>query len=323
VIDSTDANTVLAGHQGQLDRLASLEIALARLRDDNVELEVNVITAETALESLDVQDIEVDRTVAAQLVGLRQRQIGLKDALDRYADQKGPPTQRWTDGKRQLVSWLEESDDGGSGPERIRLIIGLLSLTALIAAVSVHLAFLILLLPIGATSAFLWNGDDVRWQRMASQRAFEATGLKAPRSWTPKDVQVRLDEIERTLEDEARAQRRRDGGVDIRTMSREAIALELVDNESEEQALLASRNIDWDTLNTYNRHALTCMATAHNAQVELDATRKQSGVLEGDAESLRADIYRYLKREQVIESAGKADMDTLRAGLRKLAARIA
>lgn len=321
--EHADASTVLAGHQGRLDRLARLETEISRLRADEVDLEVTAITAETVLESLDVRDVGVDRRVAAQLVGLRQRQASLSEALERVDDRKEPPTQRWSEGNRHLFNWLDESESSGRGPERIRFVMGLLSVAALVAAFTLHLAFLILLLPIGATSAFMWNGDDVRWRRIASQRAFEGIGLKAPRTWTPADVRIRLDELEDEIEKHAKLRERREGGIDTRSMGDEEIAQELAENALEVQSLAANHKFDWDSMSVYNQHAMTCMSAAHSAQVELEVTRSKRAALGDEAESLRSAIYLYLKRERATESIGKADTDTLRQGLEKQAARIA
>ena len=68
------------------------------------------------------------------------------------------------------------------------------------AAVGIHWAFLVLLVPIGATSTMLWSGHDASWQRVGAKRRFEQTGLSPIDDWTPDPVQERIDTLRQLIE---------------------------------------------------------------------------------------------------------------------------
>ena len=322
VSDTTDASTVLAGHQGQLDQLTSLEGEVRALRSLEIDLEVDSITAQTALESLDTSGVGLDSKTAALWMGLRDRQQHLRQGLERTDEPAKSAADHLIRAKQHLSEWLEEAPERPHGLSPMRIVIGLFCLAALVASFTVHVAFLILLLPVGATSAFMWNGDDTRWRRMASQRAFEGTGVMPPRSWGEADVTRRLTDLDDEIEEQARQRERREGGADIRAMSEEEIALELVDKEMQEQALVESVKFEFESLNPHKRDVVVKMAAAHNARTVLEATRRKRAGADAKAESIRSAIYRYLKREHAIESEGRADTEILRQGLESLAQKL-
>ena len=315
---ATDQATVLAGHWGQLERLEELEHAIEQSAAAIVDLEVDLIEADTVTSEVDFAAIGMDRDTAIRLATLRMRREQLRQGLDDTGESDEVPLERWQQGREHLREWLNSGDTGTpKGPDYLRLVMGVLNLAALVAAFTVHLAFLILLIPLGATSAFLWSGDDKNWQRMAAKRAYDADGLKAPREWTETGVAARLAELEADIE---AAQQSTALATDrgIESMSPEAIALEIVDNEVAEQAMVA----DWDALPAATRTALTRLAEADAVRRELARLRRSRQTLDAQAEGLRNTIYRYLQREHGLELQGRSDIEYLRTGLEQVAAAI-
>ena len=74
---------------------------------------------------------------------------------------------------------------------RLGLLLACLATVAL--AATVHLAFLVLLVPVGGAMSFLlWTGQDRTWRRMGARRRFESLRLELPSTWTENAVRMRL-----------------------------------------------------------------------------------------------------------------------------------
>ena len=309
--DQTDEQTVLAGHQGQLERLRLLEVELDEVRSKLVNAEVDVISVESG----DAKPAGIAGLTPAQsltLVKIKSRQRRLKAALETDAGDDERERVQLAAAYQHLSDWLDDSVDTRSlvSANRIRLCMSLLSIASLVAAFTVHWAFLILLVPIGAASASMWTGGDRQWKRAGHQRAFEQTGLSAPKNWNEEGVRRRLDELRSEIETRERLANE-PVAVDLSGMSDEAIALELVDLEVAEQAL----GVDFDALEPAERDALLAQAERHESRIQLGVLERQKRELGDQAESIRTDIYRYLQRHGAVQQSGQADCDALAAGL--------
>ena len=63
-------------------------------------------------------------------------------------------------------------------------------------ALAVHLAFLVLLVPVGGAMSFLlWTGQDRAWRRMGARRRYESLRLEVSAAWTEDAVRERRDAL--------------------------------------------------------------------------------------------------------------------------------
>ena len=102
-----------------------------------------------------------------------------------------------------LRLWLEAPREEKSVRTggRVKHVLFAVSLLAIIAALSVHVVFLVLLLPIAGAASFLsWSGQDDAWRKMGAKRRFLETRVEAPKKWETEAVRERLDDIEARIE---------------------------------------------------------------------------------------------------------------------------
>ena len=309
-----------ADHDNQPDqkeRLAELSVLegkIESLREKEVELEVDCITAQTALAHDKPQrmaGVEV-RTAAAIVLSLdRKRALSQSRAYRRDEGEKKSLHLRA--GVDALKAWLE-AGESGKDQGSSRVVKGgfmVVTLAAVAAAIAIHWAFLILLVPIGATSAMMWSGNDASWQRVGAKRRLEQTGLSPPDNWTAAGVAEHIHMLEQLIASASGAGSGLDGDT-----PHEAGSLE--DVEQELAALLNSVGLTESALDETAESELRLISRSFIARRELDEVKGAHSRIGAEAEAIRTGIYRYLNRQGVGPGEGRADIATLRAGLARL-----
>ena len=309
-----------ADHDNQPDqkeRLAELSVLegkIESLREKEVELEVDCITAQTALAHDKPQrmaGVEV-RTATAIVLSLdRKRALSQSRAYRRDEGEKKSLHLRA--GVDALKAWLE-AGESGKDQGSSRVVKGgfmVVTLAAVAAAIAIHWAFLILLVPIGATSAMMWSGNDASWQRVGAKRRLEQTGLSPPDNWTAAGVAEHIHMLEQLIASASGAGSGLDGDT-----PHEAGSLE--DVEQELAALLDSVGLTESALDETAESELRLISRSFIARRELDEVKGAHSRIGAEAEAIRTGIYRYLNRQGVGPGEGRADIATLRAGLARL-----
>ena len=295
----------------KLAELGILESKIEGLREKEVELEVDCITADTALEHTRLERVVgIDVETAAAIVLSLDRKRALVEERTRrhhHAEQK---TQHFRAGLDALSSWRqadEISQEQGTS-KVIKTVFMVATLVTVCAALAVHWAFLILLVPIGATSTMMWSGHDASWQRVGAKRRFEQTGLSPPADWTPQAVAELMKGLEELIEQTPqRVPSSAEGGGD---------SLEVV--EQELTALLESAGLTLRTLDEQTERELRLVSRSFIARRELDEVKSALSRVGTEAEQVRTGIYRYLNRHGVGPGDGCADTPSLAAGLARL-----
>ena len=106
--------------------------------------------------------------------------------------------QRLQAGDDALGAWLgADRERAGAGGRRTAKQVLLVVCFAILAlAFAVHLAFLVLLVPVGGAMSFLlWTGQDRAWRRMGARRRYESLRLEVSAAWTEDAVRERRDAL--------------------------------------------------------------------------------------------------------------------------------
>ena len=303
----------------KLAELVRLDASLARLREKEVELEVDCITAQTALEHTELKHVEgVDVNTAAAIVLTMERRRELSQACEGPQAEGEIQIGQYRMGLSALHAWLEV-DVSGANQGRAGAVKTGFTLAVLVVigvALAVHWAFLILLLPIGATSAMMWSGNDVSWRRVGVQRRFEQSGLSLPEGWTTKAVQGHIELLESkiaTLSQPHPEERRSDSTQQLGTNPEETL-------EEVEQALIdllgsvgLTDNLDADIEREFRLFSRPFIAKRALADVKSELAR-----VKRRSDQIRDELYRYLQRLGVGVVEGPADTASLTKALARL-----
>ena len=106
--------------------------------------------------------------------------------------------QRLQAGDDALGAWLgaDRERAGAGGRRTAKQVLLVVCFAILVLAFAVHLAFLVLLVPVGGAMSFLlWTGQDGAWRRMGARRRYEALRLEVPAAWTEDAVRERRDAL--------------------------------------------------------------------------------------------------------------------------------
>ena len=304
----------------RLAELGRLEAKLERLREKEVEIEVDCITAETALEHTVLERAAgIDIKTAAAIVLSLDRQRELAQTRVRHQPEGEKKTHSIRAGLDALRAWLEagerRTDQGGSPV--IKGVFMVIALVIVGAAIAVHWAFLILLVPLGATSAMMWSGNDASWQRVGARRRFEQTGLSLPDGWTAQAVQEQIQALEQLIDSVSGAQPDSSEPDSTQGLA-EAAGDPLEDVEQELAAVLSSAGLSESGLAADTERELRAMSRKFIANRELAEVKSALSRVGSEAELIRSGLYRYLNQQGVGAGEGQADSATLAAGLTRL-----
>ena len=188
--------------ESKLAELRGHEERLEALRARRTDLEVERIAAEVALRATragpgpDVPGAHADAVVTAldRLRRLESRHCAQRAYTDAGVRSQEELIERLHAGDDALGAWLEagRASEGAAGRRIARRALLVACLAILALAFAVHLAFLVLLVPVGGTMSFLlWTGQDREWRRTGARRRFDRLRLEAPSAWTEDAVRER------------------------------------------------------------------------------------------------------------------------------------
>ena len=319
-------------------RLPCAESKLRELRD-----------RETRLDALRARrtDLEVERIVAAVELRATRTLTGPKelsgacasaivDALDRLrrlesrhaahlafgkagARSHEELLDRLHAGDEALEAWLdaEPADAQAGGHRTAKRVLPIVCLVILVLAFAVHLAFLVLLVPVGgAVSFLLGTGQDREWRRMGARRRFESLRLEMPAAWTESAVQ----ECRRMLSRLAEGVRERTsvpGDEDAEAEGAHLFA-EIDAARSDLSEALAAAGLAGDRFDPSAQAQVRALARAYRAEQALEGVAGDMAGERAGAGEIRESLYRELAREGEAPPDGDASVGALEAGMERI-----
>ena len=320
----------LAAQQELLEQLRLWSDELGTLTDRECELEVELIAAEAAHKAPFRQDVSgLDAAKAGVIAEAMARRPLL--AGEPSGDPRTQKSPGGKSSKRELARLREAHEALGAwldAPAEVKrremspltqALLGLALLACLWAGFTFHLAFLVLLIPLGMPFSFLALGaHDLSWVRLGMRRRFEATGLDPPAAWKTPAVAARRSEIERLLQ---LAQEPPVNDIhleDTRASERLPQEAEPLQTESGLQQLMADAGLDTDGMNEELAGWLEREAAVRRTRRELGTVRAKRRALSRETDAGREALYRFLSRQGEAPPRGRADLDALAAGLERV-----
>ena len=318
----------------KLAELRGHEERLEALRAKRTDLEVERIVARTALRALRIgSEPEVTGGEAAAIVDAfdRIRRLESRSSAHLAAVRAGVRShdellERLRAGDEALGAWLDaDCDDAGASTSgriaRQALLAACLAIVAL--ALAVHLAFLVLLVPVGGAMSFLlWTGQDRAWRRVGARRRFERLQLETPAAWTEDAVRERrlaLARIAEQVRERAPAPERASApGSEGAVEEPERPGAGLDAARSELQDALAVAGLDADRLDGPAEAALRAIARVHRAEQALEEVVEEMAGEREHADAIREPLYRGLARDAAAAPDGDASAGSLAAGMENL-----
>ena len=310
----------------KLAELRGLAERLEVLRAKRTDLEVERIVARTALRAARIGSVpEVAGGGAAAIVDALDRIRRLESRSSARLATAGAGSReeliaRLRAGEEALGAWLDAERDGagaasGGRIARQALLAACLAIVAL--ALAVHLAFLVLLVPVGGAMSFLlWTGQDRAWRRVGARRRFERLRLEAPRAWTDDAVRERRRALARIAE-QVRERASAPGGEgaaeepELPGADLDAVRAELHD-------ALAAAGLDADRLDGPAEAALRAIARVHRAERALKEVVEEMAGEREHADAVREPIYRAPARDAAAPPDGDAGAGLPAAGMENL-----
>ena len=309
----------------KLAELRGHEERLEALRVRRTDLEVERIVAGTALRAARTgSGPETTGADAAAIVDALDRLRRLESQSSAYlaagARSRDELLERLRAGDEALGAWLDadRDDAGASTSGRIAkraLLVACLAIVAL--ALAVHLAFLVLLVPVGGAMSFLlWTGQDRAWRRVGARRRFERLRLEAPAAWTEDAVHERRRALARIAEQvRERASAPGSEGA-VEEPERPGAGLDAA--RSELQDALAAAGLDADRIDGPAEAALRAIARVHRAEQALKEVVEEMAGEREHADAIREPLYRDLARDAAAAPDGDASAGSLAAGMENL-----
>ena len=313
--------------ESKLAELRGHEERLEALRVRRTDLEVERIAAEVALRAArtetgpEVPGAQADAIVEAldRLRRLETRHSAQRAYAGTGVRSHEELIERLRAGDDALGAWLEagRANEGAAGRRIAKQALLVVCLAILALAFSVHLAFLVLLVPVGGAMSFLLGtGQDHAWRRMGARRRFDRLRLEAPSAWTEDAVRERR----RTLSLIAGQVRER-----ASTPSGDASDAEPVDVRTDLDAArsdlhdaLAAAGLGEERLDESAEAALRAIARVHRAGQALHGVVEEMAGERDGAGAVRESLYRGLAREGKAAPDGDASAGALEAGMEQL-----
>ena len=313
--------------ESKLAELRGHEERLEVLRARRTDLEVERIAAEVALRATragpgpDVPGAHADVVVTAldRLRRLESRHCAQRAYMDAGVRSQEELIERLHAGDDALGAWLEagRASEGAAGRRIARRALLVACLAILALAFAVHLAFLVLLVPVGGTMSFLlWTGQDREWRRTGARRRFDRLRLEAPSAWTEDAVRERRRALAR-IAAQVRERASTPAG-DAGDTEHEDGPTDLDAARSDLHDALAAAGLDEERLDESAEAALRAIARVHRAgQALYGVVAEMAGERDG-AGVVRESLYRGLAREGEAASDGDASAGALEAGMERL-----
>ena len=305
----------------KLAELRGHEERLEALRAKRTDLEVERIVARTELRAARTGSVpEATAADAAAIVDALDRLRRLESQSSAYlaagVRSHDELIERLRAGDEALGAWLDadRNDVGASTGGRIARMALLLACLAIVAlALAVHLAFLVLLVPVGGAMSFLlWTGQDWAWRRIGARRRFERLRLEAPAAWTEDAVRERRRALARIADQVC--ERVSAPGSENTVEERERLEAELDAARSDLQDALAAADLDGSALDGPAETALRVIARVHRAEQGLREVVEEMAGEREQADALREPLYRDIVRDGERASDGDASAGALAAG---------
>ena len=306
----------LAEQRERLNELRRWEQRLDALRTRRNELEIECIAGEVAQRRNAGKRALVDPGLAADIEAALDRRDGIEERLTRSRAGSRQERERMAVARDALRLWLEAPPDENrrQAGGRVKHVLFGVSLLAIIAALSVHIVFLVLLLPVAGASSFLsWSGQDHAWRKMGAKRKFVATRVEAPAQWEEDPVRRRLGEIEARIEAQAAGD---PAGPEDSPRTLEA---KLEAERAALAVLLAGAGLDGEDLDPQTEGWIRQLGRSSRSRRELAEVQVEMDGVGRDIDEAREELYRYLARRGATGGKGRADTATLAAGLERLA----
>ena len=311
----------VSSEASKLAELRGHEERLEALRAKRTDLEVERIVARTELRAARTGSVpEATAADAAAVVDALDRLQRLESQSSTYlaagARSRDELIERLRAGDESLGAWLgADRDDVGAptGGRIARRALLLASLAIVALALAVHLAFLVLLVPVGGAMSFLlWTGQDWAWRRMGARRRFERLRLEAPAAWTEDAVRERRRTLAR-IADQVH-ERASAPGSENTVEERERLEAELDAARSDLQDALAAADLDGSALDGPAEAALRAIARVHRAEQGLREVVEEMAGEREQADAIREPLYRGIVRDGERASDGDASAGALAAG---------
>ena len=300
------------------------EERLEALRAKRTDLEVERIVARTELRSARTGPVpEATAADAAAIVDALDRIRRLESHSSAHLAATGADgrsrdelIERLRAGDEALGAWLDaDRDDVGAstGGRIARMALLLACLAIVVLALAVHLAFLVLLVPVGGAMSFLlWTGQDWAWRRTGARRRFERLRLEAPAAWTKDAVRERRRTLARIAEQVR--ERAPAPGSENTVEERERLEAELDTARSDLQDALAAAGLDGSALDGPAEAALRVIARVHRAEQGLREVMEEMAGEREQGDAIREPLHRDIVRDGERASDGDARAGALAAG---------
>lgn len=327
-----EAHPRLPSEESKLAELRGHEERWEALRVRRTDLEVERIVAGTALRAARTgSEPDVSGMDAAAIVDALDRLRRLESQFSAHlavaeagARSHDELIERLRAGDEALGAWLEadREDAGASSSGRIARQALLLACLVIVAlAIAVHLAFLVLLVPVGGAMSFLlWTGQDRAWRRMGARRRFERLRLEAPAAWTEDAVRKRrriLSLIAARVRRRASAPPGDSADVEADVEAKD-VRVDLDAARSDLHDALAAAGLDEDRFDESTEAALRAAARVWRAEQALHGVSEEMARVRDGAGEIRESLYRSLAREGEAAPDGDASAGALEAGMEKL-----
>ena len=321
----------LTEQQKLLERLRSCQDEARRLREREVELEVERMQAEIFLRSSSKQArFNLDPRAANKIAEAFHRKQTLARAL---GIGKPAPTgakavgfddpERLRIGRAALISWLEAPRAVRSQrvPRVVYAVILVVAVAVVWASVTIHPAFLLILVGLAPAIALLrMPGQDLIWVRLGAQRKFKATALKPPASWRETAVQDRVGELDRKIDEQSR---QTSGAADAAEIDEDELELERREIEFAQanahlEALLGEAGLDAEIIDEEFGQWLELVGKTRSLRKALEQLKTKRTQVDAEIDRGRETIFRFLSRQGEAPSNGNADLDVLAEGIKRL-----
>ena len=313
--------------ESKLAELRGREDRLEALRARRTDLEVERIAAEVALRAAraangpDVTGAQADAVAKAldRLHRLESRYSAQRAYADAGVRSQEELIERLRAGDDALGAWLEagRADEGAAGRRIARRALLVVCLAILALAFSVHLAFLVLLVPVGGAMSFLlWTGQDREWRRTGARRRFDRLRLESPSAWTEEAVRERRRALA-LMVGQVRERASTPSG-DAGDAEQEDASTDLDAARSDLHDALAAAGLGEGQLDESAEAGLRAIARAHRARQALHGVVEEMAGERDGAGAVRESLYRGLAREGEAAPDGDASAGALEAGMERL-----
>lgn len=329
--DAGAPEATLADQRQRVAELEARESLIRNLRDRQCRLEVEHIAVEAALRATrsGVQRPIASGTARAIVHSLDRRQelervlSVCNRRLAQRADADSEELQRLQGGRDALIAWLEAPRLRALERTRhtLKIVLPAAILVSITAAVTVHPAFLLLLVPIGPLSLLLRTGQDTEWRRLGAQRRFKETGLEAPDAWNERSVRARIAVLDAAINGVLQQVGDLAGPPETVQQEQQAVSAKLTEENECLRRLLAEGGLQPETLDKELEQWLWLIARADQSRRDLVRLKADLKAASADAEQIREQLFRYLARQGEAPANGRADTAALAAGLERLAVR--